>query len=69
MKRVAKKRPMRATFRRTLRALGGRRLTVERFGPGPVYVTITGGSDVPVGAWVAPSQLRRLADVARRIGR
>lgn len=59
---------VRPTTRRTLRALGGRRIVVEGFGRrSPAFVAITGGSDVPVGAWLSPAELRRLVDVARRI--
>ena len=62
---VAKVRP---TTRRTLRALGGRRIVVEGFGRrSPAFVAIAGGSDVPVGAWLSPAELRRLVDVAKRI--
>jgi hypothetical protein len=59
---------IRPKTRRTLRALGGRRIVVEGFGRrAPSFVSIAGGSDVPVGAWLSPGELRRLADVARRI--
>lgn len=62
---IAKVRP---TTRRTLRALGGRRVVVEGFGRRVgAFVAISGGSDVPVGAWLSPGELRKLADAARRI--
>jgi hypothetical protein len=64
-KTVGKLRP---STRRTLRALGGRRIVIEGFGRrSPAFVTITGGSDVPVGAWISPTELRRLVETARRI--
>ena len=54
--------------RRTLRALGGRRVVVEGFGrSAPTFVTISGGGDVPVGAWLSPRELRRFVEVAKRI--
>jgi hypothetical protein len=56
------------TSRRTLRALGGRRVVVEGFGRrAPAFVAITGGGGAPCGAWLSPTELRRLADAARRI--
>jgi len=59
---------IRPTTRRTLRALGGRRVVVEGFGRrAPAFVAISGGSDVPVGAWLSPNELRRLVEAARRI--
>lgn len=65
MKTAAKVRP---TTRRTLRALGGRRLVVEGFGRrSPTFVAITGGKEPPRGAWLSPSELRRFAETARRI--
>lgn len=62
---VAKVRPK---MRRTLRALGGRRVVVEGFGArSPTFVGIAGGDEIPQGAWLAPGELRRLADAAKRI--
>ena len=62
---IAKVRP---TTRRTLRALGGRRVVIEGFGgSSPTFVAISGGSDVPIGAWISPGELRRLVEAARRI--
>ena len=62
---VAKIRP---TTRRTLRALGGRRVVVEGFGRrSPTFVAIAGGSDAPIGAWLSPGELRRFIDTAKRI--
>lgn len=59
---------VRPTTRRTLRALGGRRIVVEGFGRrAPTFVAISGGSDVPVVAWLSPAELRRLIETARRI--
>lgn len=59
---------VRPRVKATLRALAGRRVAVEGYGRrSPTFVTIAGGSDVPVGAWLSPRELRRLADVARRI--
>ena len=56
------------TSRRTLRALGGRRVVIEGFGrSAPTFVAISGGNDVPTGAWLSSSQLRRLVETARRI--
>ena len=61
---VAKIRPK---VRRTLRALGGRRVVVEGFGRrAPTFVAITGGN-APCGAWLSPGELRRLAETARKI--
>ncbi len=59
---------IRPTIRRTLRAMGGRRIVIESFGRrAPAFVSIGGSSDVPVGAWISPTELRRLVEVARRI--
>ena len=59
---------VKATSRRTLRALGGRRIVIEGFGgSAPTFVAISGGNDVPTGAWLSSSQLRRLVETARRI--
>jgi hypothetical protein len=57
---------VRPTTRRTLRALGGRRITVEGFGR-QTFLTIVGGSDVPVGAWLSPGELRKFVTAAKRI--
>ena len=66
MKTVAAK--VRPTTRRTLRALGGRRIVVEGFGRrAPTFVAIAGGSDAPIGAWLSPGELRRFIETARRI--
>ena len=59
---------VRPKSRRTLRALGGRRIVLESFGRrAPTFVAISGGSDVPVGAWLSPSALRQLVATAKRI--
>jgi len=59
---------IRPSTRRTLRALGGRRVVVEGFGRrAPAFVTISGNSDVPVGAWLSPRELRRFVETARKI--
>lgn len=60
--------PVRPKMRRTLRALNGRRVVVEGYGRrAPAFVAIAGSSDVPVGAWLTPVELRRFVEVARRI--
>jgi len=67
MKRsTAKVRPFK---RRTLRALGGRRIMVQNFGKkSPTFIAITAGGDQPsIHAWISPSELRRFVDAARRI--
>jgi hypothetical protein len=59
---------VRPSTRRTLRALGGRRVIVEGFGKrSPTFVAISGSSDVPVSAWLSPRELRRFIETARRI--
>ena len=59
---------VRPSTRRTLRALGGRRVVVQGFGRrAPAFVAIAGGSDVPVGAWLSPTELRKFVEAARRI--
>lgn len=59
---------VRPKTRRTLRALGGRRIVVEGFGRrAPTFVAISGGSEAPIGAWLSPAALRRLVEAARRI--
>lgn len=59
---------IRPTTRRTLRALGGRRIVVEGFGRrAPAFVAITGGSGAPIGAWISPRELRRLVETVKRI--
>lgn len=59
---------IRPKTRRTLRALGGRRIVIEGFGRrAPTFVAIVGSSDVPVGAWLSPAELRRFIATARRI--
>lgn len=59
---------IRPTTRRTLRALGGRRVVVEGFGRrSPAFVMITGGNEAPSSAWLSPGELRRFANTARRI--
>jgi hypothetical protein len=53
--------------RRTFRALAGRRLVIEGFGPrSPVLVAITGG-EAPSAAWLSLAELRRLVAVGRKI--
>lgn len=52
----------------TLRAMGGQRIMVEGFGRrAPVFVAIARGDEAPRGAWLAPSELRRLVKVVKRI--
>lgn len=59
---------VRPKTRRTLRALGGRRVVIEGYGRrAPTFVAIAGDKDVPVGAWLSPIELRRFVEVARRI--
>lgn len=59
---------LRPKTRRTLRALAGRRVVVESFGPrSPTFLAIVGGNEVPTGAWLSPRALRQLVEVARRI--
>ena len=66
MKRTSAK--VRPTTRRTFRALGGRRVVIEGFGPScGTLLAISGGSDVPVCAWLSPGELRRFVEAARRI--
>lgn len=70
MKAKVKMTKVRPTTRRTLRALGGRRIVIEGFGrQSPAFVAIADvtGGDLPVGAWISPAELRRLVDAARRI--
>lgn len=58
---------VRPKIRRTLRALRGRRVVFESFGRrAPAFVTISGGGDVPIGAWLSPNELRRFVDAARK---
>ena len=59
---------IRPTTRRTLRALGGRRIVVEGFGrKAPAFVAISGGREAPIGAWLSPRELRRFVETAKRI--
>ena len=59
---------IRPTTRRTLRALGGRKVVVEGFGGrSPTFVAIAGGSDAPIGAWLSPGELRKFVKAAMRI--
>lgn len=59
---------VRPKMRRTLRALGGRRIVIEGFGRrSPAHVIISGGSDIPVAAWITPNELRRLVEAAKKI--
>lgn len=59
---------VRPKTRRTLRALGGRRIVVEGFGRrAPTFVAIVGGNEAPIGAWLSPAMLRKLVEAARRI--
>ncbi len=61
-------RKVRPITRRTLRALGGRRIVIEGFGKrAPTLVAIGGNGEVPAGAWLSPAELRRFIEVARRI--
>ena len=59
---------VRPTTRRTLRALGGRRVMIEGFGRrSPTFIAIAAGDASPVGAWLSPIELRRFIETARRI--
>jgi hypothetical protein len=59
---------VRPSTRRTLRALGGRRIVNEGFGRrAPTLVAIAAGGGVPIGAWISPTELRRFVETARRI--
>jgi hypothetical protein len=60
---------VRPSTRRTLRALGGRRVVIQGFGRrAPAFVAIAAGVDAaPIGAWLSPAELRRFIDAARRI--
>ena len=59
---------LRPTTRRTLRALGGRRIVVQGFGRrASTFVAIAGGGQPPIGAWLSPAALRHLVVVARKI--
>ena len=59
---------VRPTTRRTLRALGGRRVVVEGFGRrAPTFLAIAGGNEAPIGAWLSRAALRKLVEAARRI--
>ncbi len=68
MKKTKPEQHVRPTVRRTLRALGGRRVVVEGFGRGaPTFVAISGGGDIPIGAWLSTAEFRRFANAAKRI--
>jgi hypothetical protein len=59
---------IRPSTRRTLRALGGRRIVVEGFGRrAPTFVAIAAGNETPIGAWLSPAELRRFVEAAQRI--
>jgi hypothetical protein len=59
---------VRPTTKRTLRALGGRRVVIEGFGRrSPTFVAIAGSGETSAGAWLSPAELRRFVDTARRI--
>ena len=62
------RRKVRPTTRRTLRALGGRRVMIEGFGKcSPTFIVIAGNGEAPAGAWLSPAELRRFIEAARRI--
>lgn len=59
---------IRPKLRRTLRALGGRRVVIEGYGRrAPALVVITGGNEGPCVVWLSPTTLRQMVDAARRI--
>lgn len=61
-------RKVRPTTRRTLRALGGRRVTIEGFGKrSPALFVIAGNAEAPAGAWLSPVELRRFVEAVKRI--
>lgn len=63
-----RKSELRPKTRRSLRGLAGRHIVLEGFGRrAPAYITIGGASDVPVGAWISPNELRKLIEAARKI--
>ncbi len=66
MKRSAAKINPANTTRRTIRALGGRHVVIKAFS-GRAFVSIAGGSDVPVGAWLSAGELRHFVEAAQRI--
>lgn len=56
------------TIKHTLRGLGGRRVVLEGFGHrAPAFIAIAAGGSPPIGAWLSPTELRRLIEAARRI--
>lgn len=68
MKKKAAAAKVRAKTRRTIRALGGRRIVIESFGRrAPMFMAISGGSDAPIGAWLSPVTLRKLVEAGKRI--
>lgn len=59
---------IRPTTRRTLLALGGRRIVIEGFGSNsPIFLAIGGNGEAPAGAWLSPAVLRHFIEVAIRI--
>ena len=59
---------IRPTTKRTMRGLGGRRIVLEGFGRrAPAFLAIAAGSTAPIGAWLSPTELRRLVEAARKI--
>jgi hypothetical protein len=56
----------RVKMRRTLRALSGRRVVIESYGPRtPSFMAISGGGEPPIGAWLSPAALRQLIAAAK----
>jgi len=59
---------IRPTTKRTVRGLGGRRIVLEGFGRhAPAFIAIAAGGTAPIGAWLSPTELRRLIEAARKI--
>lgn len=59
---------IRPTSKRTLRALGGRRVILESFGPrAPAFLAITAGGTPPIGAWLSQAELHHLVAALRKI--
>lgn len=59
---------IRPTTKRSIRGLGGRRIMLEGFGRrAPAFIAIAAGDTAPIGAWLSPTELRRLVEAAKKI--
>jgi len=59
---------IRPTSRRTLRALGGRRVILESFGTrAPTFLAIVAGGTPPIGVWLSQTELQHLVEALRKI--